>query len=220
MSLKSLSIVAAAALALCAGAAQAASQNAFANGSFETIGVPPQIAEGWRGFNGIPAVRSNAEARTGSWSALLSLPNGFNGSGLVQDTLDDGGMPEIDPSNWGTTTTLSFWTKGRLGETGAIDYSLRFLDAGSNILGPQFNGQFNNKVTDSWTEVSAANLLIPTNTAAAILLVTYAAGPSAGMVYIDDVSLSVAAIPEPSTYALMLAGLAGVGLLAKRRRQA
>ena len=26
-------------------------------------------------------------------------------------------------------------------------------------------------------------------------------------------------IPEPSTYALMLAGLAGVGLLAKRRRQ-
>ena len=37
-------------------------------------------------------------------------------------------------------------------------------------------------------------------------------------VLIDDIYLGVAAIPEPSTYALMLAGLAGVGLLARRRR--
>ena len=35
MSLKSLSLVAAAALALCAGVAQAATQNGFANGGFE-----------------------------------------------------------------------------------------------------------------------------------------------------------------------------------------
>ncbi len=40
------------------------------------------------------------------------------------------------------------------------------------------------------------------------------------MMWYDNASVSVQAIPEPSTYALMLAGLAGVGLLAKRRRQA
>ncbi len=37
-------------------------------------------------------------------------------------------------------------------------------------------------------------------------------------VLIDDVSLDVTPIPEPSTYALMLLGLAGVGALARRRR--
>ncbi|MBQ1764805.1 MAG: PEP-CTERM sorting domain-containing protein [Aquincola sp.] len=33
-----------------------------------------------------------------------------------------------------------------------------------------------------------------------------------------DTALNVAAVPEPETYALMLAGLAGVGLAARRRR--
>ena len=38
-------------------------------------------------------------------------------------------------------------------------------------------------------------------------------------VYADDVSITLSRpIPEPSTYALMLAGLAGVGFLARRRR--
>lgn len=38
-------------------------------------------------------------------------------------------------------------------------------------------------------------------------------------VLIDNVSLSIAAVPEPSTYALMLAGLGFVGFVANRRRK-
>lgn len=35
---------------------------------------------------------------------------------------------------------------------------------------------------------------------------------------IDNVSLSVSAVPEPSTYAMLLAGVAAVGFMARRRR--
>ena len=38
-------------------------------------------------------------------------------------------------------------------------------------------------------------------------------------VLIDNVSLSIAAVPEPSTYALMLAGLGFVSFVANRRRK-
>ena len=39
-------------------------------------------------------------------------------------------------------------------------------------------------------------------------------------VFMSEVQFSTAAVPEPETYALMLAGLAGVGLAARRRRSA
>ena len=43
---------------------------------------------------------------------------------------------------------------------------------------------------------------------------------SAEQFYIGTVTASVSAVPEPSTYALMLAGLGLVGFMARRRKQA
>jgi hypothetical protein len=37
---------------------------------------------------------------------------------------------------------------------------------------------------------------------------------------LDNVSVTVAAVPEPETYALLLAGLGGLGAFARRRRTA
>ncbi len=42
---------------------------------------------------------------------------------------------------------------------------------------------------------------------------------SEGNVSIDDLSVSVAAVPEPSTWAMMILGFAGVGFMAYRRRK-
>lgn len=44
-------------------------------------------------------------------------------------------------------------------------------------------------------------------------------GPGFGNVAVLSTSLNVSAVPEPATYALMLAGVAGIGFAARRRRQ-
>ncbi len=48
----------------------------------------------------------------------------------------------------------------------------------------------------------------------------WASGPNGGQFTFRVDSLTIAAVPEPETYALMLAGLGLVGWMAKRRRQA
>ncbi len=236
MSVKSLSMVAAAALAMCCGAAQAATQNAFANGSFEdAASVAGQFAQGWRGTNGpTPGNRTMDEAHTGSWSAVMRVVDpGFGGSGIVQNSVDDGGLLPLDPSNWGTAPTLSFWAKGNASITGNVNYSLRYLDSVGNILNPVVNTSFQGSINEStWTEITKAGVTIPVNTTAVFLEMTLATGPTGptvnpdgsftdygqARVYIDDVQLGVTAVPEPTTYALMLLGLAGVGAIVRRRR--
>ena len=249
MSFKSLSIVAAAALALCAGAAQA-QVSGFANGGFEIApNGPNEFADAWRGTNGLPATRSVAQAHTGTYSALLGGPTAaFFGAGLVQNSLEDGMLMAIDPANWGTAPTLSFWAFGNTSQTGNINYSLRYLNAAGGILNPVVTTSFfGGNVDRGWTQITNSGTVIPVGTTAVFLEMTFAVGPAGvqppgncgvdnstgaplpcnfgtAAVYIDDVSLTlanpVAAIPEPETYALMLAGLGIVGSIVRRRRRA
>ena len=248
MSFKSLSIVAAAALALCAGAAQA-QVSGFANGGFEeNPDSAGEFANGWRGVNGLPATRSDAQAHTGTYSALLGGPTAaFFGAGLVQNSSQDGMLMAIDPANWGTAPTLTFWAFGNSSQTGNINYSLRYLNEAGGILNPVVNTSFfGGNVDRGWTQITNTGTVIPTGTTSVLLEMTFAVGPAGvqppgncgvdnstglpnpcnyGMaaVYIDDVSLTlanpVAAIPEPETYALMLAGLGIVGSIVRRRRR-
>ncbi len=234
MSFKSLSVLATAALALCAGAAQAATVNGFANGGFEianSAGNPPggvsYFAQGWLAApTGFPAMWST-DAHTGSHSALLTSPNGFGGSTLFQNSIDHGGLMALDASNIGTAPMLSFWAKGDAGTTGNVLYALRYLDGTGTILsGNGGNHFFQSSINStSWSEIIFQAAVIPVGTVAMFLEMNSAVGPlldgRPNAVLIDDIRLGVlAAVPEPETYAMMLAGLGLVGVIARRRRRA
>jgi PEP-CTERM motif len=227
MSLKSLSIVATAALALCAGAAQAATQNGFANGGFEAVGMSTP-AESWLAANA--GYTLSTDAHSGSYSAQLASPQ-FRAAIVLQNSVEQGGLP---PLTVGDSPALSFWAKGYAGETGNVNFALRYLDGAGNIKADSQSQFFQGSINkNSWTEITYNLGAVPIGATAAFLEISQGIGPiltgcgvggafpcAPGLVLIDDVYLGVAAIPEPSSYAMMLAGLAALGFMARRSRSA
>lgn len=218
MSFKSLSIVAAAALALCAGAVQAQTTNGFANGGFETVGTTTP-ADAWLQAAG--GYSLSTDAHTGSYSAQLASP-AFNAAIMLQNSIEQGGLPALTV---GDTPILSFWAKGNAGGTGNVLFALRYLDGVGNILANSNNRFFQGNInTSAWTQITYSLGAVPVGATAAFIEFSQGIGPidagnPAGKVLIDDLYLSVAAVPEPETYALMLAGLGVVGSIVRRRRR-
>lgn len=248
MSFKSLTIVATAALSLFAGAAQS-QVSAFANVGFEeAANSAGEVANGWQGNQQMP-VRTSERAHSGSFSALLAIapdPLGGGGSGLFQNSVDHGGLLAVDPANWGTTPTLSFWVSGNASVTGNFTYALRYLNSNGGILNggsAQARTIFQSNVERPWMEVSLAGIAIPTDTSAVFVEYTLATGPSGpavpcgvdnqtgaplfcdwgtAKVYVDDVKLTLAnpvdAVPEAGTLAMTLTGALLFGAAVRRRR--
>lgn len=218
MSFKYLSIAAVAALALSAGAVQAATQNGFANGGFEMVGDTTP-AESW--LAAAAGYSLSTDARTGNFAAQLMSPE-FNAAVMLQNSIEQGGLA---PLTEGDTPTLSFWAKGYAGSTGNVLFALRYLDDVGNILANSNNQFFQGAInTSTWTEITYNLGAVPVGATAAFIEFSQAMGPldggSLGTVLIDDLYLGVAAIPEPGTYAMLLAGLGVVGFMARRRRAA
>jgi hypothetical protein len=218
MNFKSLSLTAAAAIVLCSGAAQAA--NGFANGGFETAGTTTAAASWLKGASGYTR---STDAHTGSFSAQLASP-ALNAAVMLQNSIEQGGLP---PLTVGDIPTFSFWAKGTAGGTGNVLFALRYLDGTGNILADSMNQFFQSKInTTTWTEISYSLGAVPVGATAAFVEFSQGIGPIdagnlAGKVLIDDVNLSVVsvtAVPEPTTYAMLLAGLCAIGAVIKRRR--
>ena len=152
----------------------------MADGGFETAATAAgQFALGWRGVNSSPATRST-DAHTGSFSGSMAVADpGFGGSGMVQNAVDDGGLPSILGQYVGKTTVLTFWAKGNASVTGNINVSLRYLDAVGNILNPVVNTSFQSQINaNTWSKITLNGPAIPANTSAIFLEMTLAVGPT------------------------------------------
>lgn len=219
MSFKSLSIVAAAALALCAGAAHA--DNGFANGGFEAGPGATTPALSW--LAAASGYTLSTDAHTGSYAAQLMSPQ-LNAAIMLQNSIEQGGLPALTA---GDTPVLSFWAKGSAGTTGNVLFALRYLDGVGNILYSSMNQFFQGAInTSAYTQITFNGGVVPTGATAAFIEFSQAIGPIngsdllGGKVLIDDINLQVATpVPEPETNALMLAGLGVIGFIVRRRRR-
>jgi PEP-CTERM motif len=220
MLLKTISIASAAVMALSLGAAQAATTNGFANGGFETAGVTTPGAA-W--LVGAAGYTRSTDAHTGSFSAQLASP-AFNAAVMLQNSKEQGGLPNLTV---GDVPTLTFWAKGFAGGTGNVLFALRYLDDIGNIKANSGNQFFQGSINpNTWSQITFTLAGgVPAGATAAFIEFSQGIGPidagnPAGKVLIDDIYLGVAAaVPEPGTYGMLLAGLGVVGVIARRRRQ-
>lgn len=213
-----------AAALLFAGAAAATTTNGIANGGFEAAGGPGQIAAGWlTAATSSPATLSS-DAHSGAHSLLLSAPNGTDASIALQNSVGDGGLPALGAANVGDAPWLSFWAKGDASVTGNAFVKLEYLGA-NGIVGTGIDQAFQGLINNGgWTQISFQAAAIPVGTTALHLQIGTAVGPildnRPNAVLVDDLQLTLttAPVPEPSSYALLAAGLAVVGMAARRRR--
>jgi hypothetical protein len=218
-----LKTTAATAAFLLVGAAGAATTNGFANGGFEAAGGGGQIAAGWLTAATASLATLSTDAHSGSFALLLSSKP-FDASIALQDSVGHGGLPALGAANVGDTPWLSFWAKGDASTTGNAFVTVRYMGA-SGILATALNQNFQQLInTSSWTQLSFHASAIPVGTTALFIELGTALGPllddRPSAVLVDDLqfTLTTAAVPEPETYALMLAGLGAVAAIVRRRR--
>jgi len=206
--LLSMSVVALVALGLCASAAMAA--NGFANGGFEDATpispLPPggatSFANNWLSApTGFPVTLSN-DAHSGLHSALLSVPTGFGGSTLFQNSVAQGGLAPLIP---GDAPVLTFWAKGDVGVTGNVLFALRYLDINGIIVYNSGNVFFQGSINPAtWTQIMFVPPMVPANAYAAFIEMNTAVGPilenRPNAVLVDDILLGVSgAVPAQGT---------------------
>lgn len=165
----------------------------YAYGSFATIATP-------------------SESGFGSWLRSLGTvtvfndpaPGGYSHPGSANDSLQFNGFSIL---------TYSF----TLGSSATVDFDIRDGANSSNAIAILLNGTTVQSHTGSIPafdsfDVGSYNLGAGNHTLSFV--------NASGTYYLDNFSVSVTAapVPEPETYAMMLAGLGALGFMARRRR--
>jgi choice-of-anchor C domain-containing protein len=197
------------AVALAAGSAHAQSANLVANGSFEAQSVVNSAI-------GFDTFTSAGQGLTG-WtvnlrsvdlvSTLWAASHGRNSLDL--NGLGKGVISQVLHTVIGQTYSLSFDLAGN----GAAGAAIKGLSVN---LGP--TGTYTFDTTGKtysnmgWTTYTTQFAAVSTSTTLSFASMTSGAGGPA----LDNISVS--AVPEPETYALLLAGLGLMGAVARRRK--
>lgn len=193
--------------AMLASASASAAPNLLVNGSFEQIALS---AGSWGTYNSLPGWTSTAGIELRNNIAGTA----YDGSQYVE--LDTGGNSSIMQTvstAAGQHYLLSFYYSPRAGVSSA-----------SNTIDVFWNGVKLDSVTGSGVgqsnHVWGARTYDVTGIAGSSILSFAAAGNSDSVGgSLDNASLT-AAVPEPETYAMLMAGLGIMGAVARKRKQA
>ncbi len=149
----------------------------------------------------------SAGSKVGAWTVggdSVDLVRGIGGaiSGISVDLAgyNSGSLSQTFNAQAGSTYTLSW------------DY---FKNANGATLSVDFGGK--NTTYAPPSAVTSASLTFTAVTSGVQTVTFGSIGNTAAGPVLDNVSLTVSAVPEPETYALLLAGLGAVGFVARRR---
>lgn len=195
-------LLAVAAVTLSAFGAQAS--NLVSNGSFEADSMA----------SGTWAIVNNLT----SWTGLPNVEIRNNIAGTAKDgsnyvELDTAGNGGISQTITGTgLATLSFWYSARAFTGYTNDMTVSF----GNLTATVLQGVYNMSPDHVWQQFTAT---VDMGTSGSSTLSFYGAGVSDGFGGSLD-NISVTAVPEPESYAMLLAGLGLIGTIARRRNKA
>lgn len=186
----------------------AANANLVTNGDFETGSL-----SGWSTNNlactGVGTDYSSAsgcfgqDTNPGPHGGTQSLYLGNNGAAGL------GTISQSIATDAATTYTLSFWLANSTYQEAAAPNEFKVTWNGETLLDLSNVGAFA-YTNYTFDVVGAAN--------SSLLAFSDIQSPSAWNLDDVNVGVAVAAVPEPSTYALMLTSLSVVGLVARRRK--
>jgi PEP-CTERM motif len=213
------SLLTAAAVALALAAPLAAQANLIVNGSFE---AQSQAAGTWTVLPGLTGWQADA-------TSGVELRNGIAGS--AHDGLNfielDTHQGTFGGKSFDGSTNSSLWQN--VSTTAGASYTLTWfysprggVAADSNDISVFWNGSLLTTSTGNGTGQSghAWQSYSLTVVGTGLDKLSFAAGGKADSLggSLDNVSLVAAPVPEPGTLAMLVAGLAAVGFIARRRR--
>jgi choice-of-anchor C domain-containing protein len=174
------------------------------DGSFQTVGVSTGVIPGWTVSSG------NVDWITGYWQSSdgdgFSVDLNGNVPGAISQTID---------TVIGQTYTLTFDMSGN--PDNGSDLRLILADTGGapTTFAYNLDVSSNNRSNMNWTPQSLNFTATDVST-----VITFASGNSNCCfgAAIDNVAIADA-VPEPSSWALMLTGFLGMGTVLRRSRQ-